>query len=106
MHQGLKDLRKSFKLVDPEVSAVQYKLIRERLAELAEIGFLTISSDVDEAEGEPAIVELARASSGKRPLFGIPNVLTRDIGEVELVEPRYVRNLRLATREPIFSLGS
>jgi len=174
--------------LDPNVSGVQYRLIRERLAELSEIGVLSLSEDADEAigkliearrtifprwldecaefvvaenptlvgftclfdqtissialarkirerlpavtialggyglegpvarevlrcfpwidavclgEGEPAIVELARASAGQRPLAGIPNILTRDMGEPELVGPRYVRNLRIAIREPI-----
>jgi ribosomal peptide maturation radical SAM protein 1 len=174
--------------LDPNVSGVQYRLIRERLAELAEIGILSLSEDADEAvrtlfearrtifscwldecaefvvadnptlvgftclfdqtissialaykirerlpavtialggyglmgpvarevlrcfpwidavclgEGEPAIVELARASVGQQPLAGIPNILTRDTREPELVDPRDIRNLRLAVREPI-----
>jgi ribosomal peptide maturation radical SAM protein 1 len=174
--------------LDPNVTGVQYRLIRERLAELAEIGVLSLSENADEAaskliearrtifsrwldecaefvveenptlvgftclfdqtissialarrirerspkvtialggyglegpvarealrcfpwidavclgEGEPAIVELARASAGQRPLAGIPNILTRDMREPEPISPRYVRNLRLAMREPI-----
>lgn len=52
-------------------------------------------------EGEPAIVELARASAGQRSLAGIPNILTPDMEKSEWVGPHYVHNLRLATREPI-----
>jgi ribosomal peptide maturation radical SAM protein 1 len=174
--------------LDPIVTGVQYRLIRQRLAELKEIVGLSLSEDPDEAattliearrtifpcwldecaefvvaenptlvgftclfdqtissialarkirerlptvtialggyglegplarevlrcfpwidavslgEGEPVIVELARASAGQRPLEGIPNILTRDMRESEPVTPRYVRNLRLAMREPI-----
>jgi len=175
--------------LDPNVSGVQYRLIRERLAELAEIGILSLSEDPDRAittlikarhnifsswldecaefvvaenptfvgftclfdqtissialarkirerlptvtivlggyalegpasrevlrcfpwidavclgEGEPAIVELARASVGQRPLAGIPNILTRETGKSKMASsPRYVRGRLLAVREPI-----
>jgi ribosomal peptide maturation radical SAM protein 1 len=174
--------------LDPNVSGMQYRLLRARLPELAEIGILTLAEDADEAvgiliearrtifsrwldecvefvvaenptlvgftclfdqtissialarkirerlpavtialggyglegpvawevlrcfswidavclgEGEPSIVEIARASAGQQPLIGIPNVLTRDTREPELVDPRYVRNLRPSVREPI-----
>jgi ribosomal peptide maturation radical SAM protein 1 len=176
--------------LDPTVAGVQYRLIRERLTELAEIGILRLSEDPDEAvetlikarqtivprwldecaefvvnenptlvgftclydqtissialarrirerlpeatialggyglegpaalevlrcfpwidavclgEGEPAIFELARASAGQRPLEGIPNLLTRETGNHKPVVPRYVRNRRLALREPILN---
>lgn len=174
--------------LDPNVSGVQYRLIRERLMELAEIGILSLSEDGDEAvdilmearrnifdrwldectefivrenptligftclfdqtissialarkirrrlpavtivlggyalegpvareilrcfpwidavclgEGEPAIVELAHASAGQRPLTGIPNLLTQDTGELKLSAPTFIRGRRLAVREPI-----
>ncbi len=174
--------------LDPKVSGVQYRLIRERLAELTKIGILSLSADADEAvhkliearrtifstwldecvefvvtnnptlvgftclfdqtissialankirerlpdvtivlggyalegpvardilrcfpwidaiclgEGEQAIVDLARASAGQQPLAGISNILTRDMTEPEQVNPRYIRNRRLALREQI-----
>lgn len=52
-------------------------------------------------EGEPAIVELARASVGERTLDGIPNVLVREPTTHLPVEPSYRRGLRLALREPV-----
>lgn len=184
---ALNDFMFTYEL-DPRVSGVQYRLIRERLQELAELGVLTLSQDPDEAveilvearqsifprwldecaafvvahnptligftclfdqtiasialacklrarlpaativlggyglegpaarevlrcfpwidavclgEGEPTIVELARASAGQRPLAGIPNLLTRDAGPPEADGPLYIRDRRLALREPI-----
>lgn len=52
-------------------------------------------------EGEPAIVELARASVGERTLDAIPNVLVREPSTHPPVEPAYRSGLRLALREPV-----
>lgn len=174
--------------LDPEVAGVQYRLARERLEELAELGVLTLAEDPDQAvetliearrtlfprwldecadfvvaenptlvgftclfdqtmasialarkirqrlpsvmiamggyglegpvsrevlrcfpwidavclgEGEPAITGLALASTGQQPLEEIPNLLTRQTEKPQPVDPRYIRGLRLALREPI-----